>query len=220
MYSASLAHHTNKSWSHLARPYTLYVRWTCVRNTLDVLVLRQHSFLVRGACCTNATHAFVRTVNAGRSWARLKWNESGFRPPLCTYRISWARRTSWGWGDECPPDTGFEIQALAVWGRARYLWDTEAPHNTEFTTWMGKKHFCFFQTAETGNQTPNSSVKAAVLTTTLGPPSCAWLKYWTHENAYQCSHQKTRTTSYTFALCHMAACRGRRAVAAVRPALQ
>ena len=90
-----------------------------------------------------------------------EWNESGFRPPLCTYRLSWARRTSWGWWDECPPDTGFEIRVLAVWGRARYLSDTEAPHNTEFNTWMGKKHFCLFQTAETGNQTPNSSVKGS-----------------------------------------------------------
>ena len=44
----------------------------------------------------------------------------------------------------CPPDTGFVIQALAVWGRARYLSVTEAPHNTDFHTWMGKKHFCFF----------------------------------------------------------------------------
>ena len=30
----------------------------------------------------------------------MKWNESGFRPPLCTYRLSWARRTSWGWWDD------------------------------------------------------------------------------------------------------------------------
>ena len=34
-------------------------------------------------------------------------------------------------------------------------------HNTEFYTWMGEKHFCFFQTAETGNRTPNSSVKGS-----------------------------------------------------------
>ena len=61
----------------------------------------------------------------------------------------------------CPPDTGFEIRALAVWGRARYLSVTEAPHNTDFHTWMGKKHFYFFQTAETGNQTPNSGVKGS-----------------------------------------------------------
>ena len=37
-----------------------------------------------------------------------------------------------------------KIRALAVWGRARYLSVTEAPHNTEFNTWMGKKHFVFF----------------------------------------------------------------------------
>ena len=55
----------------------------------------------------------------------------------------------------CPPDTGFEIRALAVWGRARYLSVTGAPHNTNFHTWMGKKQFCFSQTAETGNRTPH-----------------------------------------------------------------
>ena len=65
----------------------------------------------------------------------------------------------------CPPATGLEIWALAVWGRARYLSATEAPHNTKFHTWMGKKHSCFFQTAENGNRTPHS-----VLTITLGPP--------------------------------------------------
>ena len=62
----------------------------------------------------------------------------------------------------CPPDTGFEIRALAVWGRARHLSVTEAPHNTDFHTWMGKKQFfCFFQTAETGNRTPNSGVQGS-----------------------------------------------------------
>ena len=46
--------------------------------------------------------------------------------------------------------------------RARYLSVTEAPHNTDFHTWMGRKHFCFFQTAETWNRTPNSGVKGSV----------------------------------------------------------
>ena len=32
-------------------------------------------------------------------------------------------------------------------------------HNTKFQEWMGKKHFYSFQTAETGNRAPNSSVK-------------------------------------------------------------
>ena len=61
----------------------------------------------------------------------------------------------------CPPDTGFEIRALAVWGQARYLSVTEAPHNTNFHTWMGEKQFCFCQTAETGNRTPDSDVKGS-----------------------------------------------------------
>ena len=51
----------------------------------------------------------------------------------------------------CPPDTGLEIRALAVRGRARYFSVTEAPHNTNFHTWMGKKHF----------RTPNSGVKGS-----------------------------------------------------------
>ena len=61
----------------------------------------------------------------------------------------------------CSPDTWFEIRALAVWDRARYLSVTEAPHNTEFYEWMGKKPFCFFQTAENGKRTPNSGVKGS-----------------------------------------------------------
>ena len=43
--------------------------------------------------------------------------------PLCTYRLNWARISSWGWLDEWD-DTAIQIQdseipALAVWGRAR-----------------------------------------------------------------------------------------------------
>ena len=53
------------------------------------------------------------------------------------------------------------MRALAVWGRSRYLSVTEALHNTEFYEWMGKKHFGFFQTAETGKGTPNSGVKGS-----------------------------------------------------------
>ena len=52
----------------------------------------------------------------------------------------------------CPPDTGFEIQALAVWGRARYLSVTKAPHNTEFHTWMGKKKFVSFKPPTLGTE--------------------------------------------------------------------
>ena len=40
---------------------------------------------------------FIMALDNSMKW---KWNESGFRPPLCTYRLNWARRTSWGWWDD------------------------------------------------------------------------------------------------------------------------
>ena len=43
------------------------------------------------------------------SQRRKKWNESGFRPLLCTYRLNWARKTSWGWWDEWD-DTALQTQ--------------------------------------------------------------------------------------------------------------
>ena len=46
---------------------------------------------------------------------------------------------------------------LAVWGRARYLSVTEAPHNTDFHTWIGKKHFLFLW----NRRAPNSGVKGS-----------------------------------------------------------
>ena len=71
----------------------------------------------------------------------------------------------------CPPYTGFEIRALAVWGRARYLSVTEAPHNTDF-------HTCFtrvsFKLPRPGTEPRTLAWKAAVLTTTLGPPPTLW----------------------------------------------
>ena len=94
-----------------------------------------------------------------------KWNESGFRPPLCTYRLSWARRTSWGWRDDWNDtvlqthDSKFEpcrSEAEHTTSRSRRL-----PTNLTFTRGWGRNIFCFFQTAETGNRTPNSGVKGS-----------------------------------------------------------
>ena len=52
-----------------------------------------------------------------------------------------------------------------------YIGPGEPPEDGEMSEmtleWIRKKYFCFFQTAETENRTPNFSVKAAVLTTTL-----------------------------------------------------
>ena len=95
----------------------------------------------------------------------MKWNESGFRPLLCTYRLNWARRTSWGWWDECD-DTVLQTQDSKF-----EPWRSEAEHATSrsrklptiltFTRGWGRNIFCFFETAETGNRAPNSGVKGS-----------------------------------------------------------
>ena len=95
----------------------------------------------------------------------IKWNESGFRPPLCTYRLNWARRTSWGWWNDWDDtvlqtqDTKFEpwrSEAVHATSRSRRL-----PTILTFTLGWWRNIFCFFQTAETGNQTLNSGVKSS-----------------------------------------------------------
>ena len=94
-----------------------------------------------------------------------KWNDSGFRPPLCTYRLNWARKNSWGWWDD-RDDTVLQTQDSKF-----EPWRSEAEHATSrsrrlptmltFTRWWGRNIFCFFQTTETGNRTPNSGVKGS-----------------------------------------------------------
>ena len=53
-----------------------------------------------------------------------KWNESGFRPPLCTYRLNWARRTSWGWWDD------WDHTVLQTQDSKFEPWRSEAEHAT------------------------------------------------------------------------------------------
>ena len=94
-----------------------------------------------------------------------KWNESGFRPPLCTYKLNWARRTSWGLWDDWD-DTVLQTQDSKF-----EPWRSEAEHATSrsrrlptiltFTRGWGRNSFRFFQTAETGNRTPSSGVKGS-----------------------------------------------------------
>ena len=94
-----------------------------------------------------------------------KWNISGFRPPLCTYRLNWVRRTSWGWWDDWD-DTVLQTQD------SKFVpWRSEDEHATSrsrrlpailtFTRGWGRNFLCFFQTAKTGNRTPNSGVKGS-----------------------------------------------------------
>ena len=114
-----------------------------------------------------------RTVNFCLSTQR-KWNESGFRPPLCTYRLNWARRTSWGWWDDWD-DTVLQTQDSKF-----KPWRSEAEHATSrsrrlptiltFTRGWGRNNFVSFKPPRPGTEPRTLAWKAAVLTTTLGPP--------------------------------------------------
>ena len=136
----------------------------------------------------NACHSSLRThvlfLEKGESqWRRFfnflgilllqKWNESGFRPPLCTYRLNWARRTSWGWWDEWD-DTVLQTQdsklepcrseAEHATSRSRRL-----PKILSFTRGWGRNIFVSFKPPRPGTEPRTLAWKAAVQTWDVGP---------------------------------------------------
>ena len=122
-------------------------------------------------------------LSSSRNLRKLKWkNESGFRPPLCTYRLNWARRTSWGWWDDWD-DTVLQTQDSKF-----EPWRSEAEHATSrsrrlptiltFTRGWGRNNFCFFQTAETGNRTPDSGVRGSGANHHPRAPALAKIRTW------------------------------------------
>ena len=86
----------------------------------------------------------------------MKWNESGFRPPLCTYGLNWSRRTSWGWWDEWD-DTVHQRQDSKF-----DPWRSEAEHATfrwrklptilSFTRRWGRNNFVSFKPLRPGTK--------------------------------------------------------------------
>ena len=123
-----------------------------------------------------------------------KWNESGFRPPLCTYRLNWARRTSWGWWDDWD-DTVLQTQDSKF-----ETWRSEAEHATSrsrrlptiltFTRGWGRNNVVSFKPPRPGTEPRTLAWKAAVLTTTLGPPPLSVCK----QNMVHHSHRKPHCT--------------------------
>ena len=103
-----------------------------------------------------------------------KWNESGFRPPLCKYSLTWARRTFWGWWDKWD-DTVLQTQDSKF-----EPWRPEAENATSrsrrpptilsFTRGWGRNIFVSCKPPRPGTEPRTLAWKAAVLTTTLGPP--------------------------------------------------
>ena len=134
-------------------------RTFCVKSVNLGSMLKKYCFVLARGCVT-----------------QMKWNESGFRPPLCTYRLNWARRTSWGWWDDWD-DTVLQTQDSKF-----EPWRSEAEHATSrsrrlpiiltFTRGWGRNIFVSFKLPRPGTEPRTLAWKAAVLTTTLGPPPC------------------------------------------------
>ena len=133
--------------------------------------------------------SIVRTVDAQiRIYCYFVLARSGtiyvFRPPLCTYRLNWARRTSWGWWDDWD-DTVLQTQDSKF-----EPWRSEAEHATSrsrrlptiliFTRGWGRNIFVSFKPPRPGTEPRTLAWKAAVLTTTLGPPPYTCLSMKLH----------------------------------------
>ena len=114
-------------------------------GTIEINLI-QGSFCVKveTSVLTLMSRRFTRCVLLHMSFG-LKWNESGFRPPLWKqYTLNWARRTSSGSTNEWD-DNAFQTQNSKV-----EPWRSEAEHATsrsrrllailKFCKWAGKKH--------------------------------------------------------------------------------
>ena len=137
-----------------------------------VITSRHYIATYRGSCIL-----YLHDVNPALKLYKprdMKWNESGFRPHLCTYRLNWARRTSWGWWDDWD-DTVLQTQDSKF-----EPWRSEAEHATSrsrrlptiltFTRGWGRNVFVSFKPPRPGTEPRALAWKAAVITTTLGPP--------------------------------------------------
>ena len=117
---------------------------------------------------------------------------------LCTYRLNWSRRTSWGWWDEWD-DTVLQTQDSEF-----EPWRSEAEHATSrsrrlptiltFTRGWERNIFVSFKPPRPGTEPRALAWKAAVLTTTLGPPPilCEYIckdamSFFEHHEVYNVS---------------------------------
>ena len=142
---------------------------------INIILSLQASELECASPCRGLIYSAKAPPPPGTKGSKQKkWNESGFRPPLCTYRLNWARRTSWGWWDDWD-DTVLQTQD------SKYEpWRSEAEHATSrsrrlptiltFTRGWGRNIFVSFKPPRPGTEPRTLAWKAAVLTTTLGPP--------------------------------------------------
>ena len=150
--------------------------------------------------CPTGTQTNQHDQNHNLPGGGDKWNESGFRPPLCTYRLNWARITSWGWWDDWD-DTVLQTQDSKF-----EPWRSEAEHATSrsrrlptiltFTRGWGRNNFVSFKPPTPGTELRTLAWKAAVLTTTLGPPPGGGDNWYEHCRRVKMTQQQTATFLY------------------------
>ena len=121
-------------------------------------------------CTVQHKVGHVKLLVTLNEWWKSK--ESGFRPLLCTHRLDWARRTSWGWWDD--PDLQTQDSRFKPW-RSEAEHATSQPRRLptilSFTRGWGRDIFVSLKPPRPGNEPRTLAWKAAVLTTnTLGPP--------------------------------------------------
>ena len=67
-------------------PQSTALPWKAKRQYLLTLQVRYCILALQSMCCTE----LMKKNSTWRIFRACKWNESGFRPPLCTYRLNWA----------------------------------------------------------------------------------------------------------------------------------
>ena len=141
-------------------------------STGDIQILDQCSANVNLSCailnqclanaCTSSVSNW-QNLFLGDIENEMKW--IGFRPPLCTCRLNWARRASWGWWDEWndtvlqTQDSKFEpwrSQAEHATSRSRRL-----PTILSFTRGWRRKICVSFKPPRPGTEPRTPSVKGS-----------------------------------------------------------
>ena len=80
------------------------------------------------------------------------------------------------WGEMTLPSRHrIRNSTLEVWGRARYLSVTEAPHNNEFYEWMGKEHSLFLLSCESRQRDTKSAMCSEERM--MSAPTSQWAAY-------------------------------------------
>ena len=108
-------------------------------------------------------------------WMNEWMNKWGFRLTLSTLYAKLGhenllRMMRWVRGRR-PPDTGFEIRALVIWGRARYLSVIEAPDNNIYLRLSREETLFHWNLNSRAGDEPAIIKQAAFAAATEPPPS-------------------------------------------------